>query len=69
VLRYEAFKARRNADVLLDVGRQHGLESAPFKAFVDDILRRRVFDGEALNALMEQLLGLGWKGRIVARWC
>jgi type I restriction enzyme R subunit len=59
---YEAFKARRSADALHAVGQQHGLDTDAFKAFVDDILRRRVFDGEALSTLMEPL-GLGWKDR------
>ena len=59
---YEAFKSQRNADVLQAIAGQHGMDAAAFKTFVDDILRRRVFDGEALSALMEPL-GLGWKDR------
>lgn len=59
---YEAFKKRRNADVLQAIAQAHGLDPAAFKGFVDEILRRRVFDGEALSALMAPL-GLGWKDR------
>lgn len=59
---YEAFKGRRRADELQAIAQRHELDPAAFKAFVDDILRRRVFDGEALSALMEPL-GLGWKDR------
>jgi type I restriction enzyme R subunit len=59
---YEAFKGRRRVDEINAIARQHELAPEPFKAFVDDILRRRVFDGEALSALMEPL-GLGWKDR------
>jgi type I restriction enzyme R subunit len=59
---YEAFKARRNADVLQGIAQAHGLDLEQFRVFVDDILRRRVFDGEALSALMAPL-GLSWKDR------
>ena len=59
---YETFKARRTADTLQAIAQQHGIDPVAFKTFVDDILRRRVFDGEALSALMAPL-GLGWKDR------
>jgi type I restriction enzyme, R subunit len=42
----------------------HGLEIAPLQAFVDEIIRRRIFDGEQLSDLMAPL-GLGWKARTV----
>ncbi len=59
---YEAFKGHRRADEINAIAQQHELDPAAFKTFVDDILRRRVFDGEALSALMEPLR-LGWKDR------
>lgn len=59
---YETFKARRRADEVVAIAQAHGLDPVAFKTFVDDILRRRVFDGEALSTLM-QPLGLGWKDR------
>jgi type I restriction enzyme, R subunit len=59
---YEEFKARRRADELDAIAQAHALEPGAFKSFVEEILRRRVFDGEALSALMEPL-GLGWKDR------
>ena len=59
---YETFKAHRRTDELNAIAQAHGLEADAFKAFVDDILRRRVFDGEALSTLMAPL-GLGWKDR------
>ncbi|MDQ3205333.1 MAG: type I restriction endonuclease subunit R, partial [Pseudomonadota bacterium] len=59
---YEDFKVRRRTDQLNAIAQAHGLEADAFKAFVDDILRRRVFDGDALSALMAPL-GLGWKDR------
>ena len=59
---YETYKARRRTDELNAIAQAHRLDAVAFKAFVDDILRRRVFDGEALSALMAPL-GLGWKDR------
>jgi type I restriction enzyme R subunit len=59
---YEAFKTRRRNDEIASIARQHELDPIMFKTFVDEILRRRVFDGEALSALMRPL-GLGWKDR------
>ena len=59
---YETFKTRRRADELQAIAKQHELDPAAFKTFVDEILRRRVFDGEALSALMAPL-ELGWKDR------
>ncbi len=59
---YEAFKATRRADEINAIAQAHQLDAIAFKAFVDNVLRRRVFDGEALSALMEPL-GLGWKDR------
>ena len=56
---YEAFKVRRRADELAALAQRHELEPDAFKTFVDDILRRRVFDGEALSALMEKGLMQG----------
>jgi type I restriction enzyme, R subunit len=61
---YEAFKAEKKAAELTDIATTHGLEIAPLQAFVDEIIRRRIFDGEALSDLMAPL-GLGWKARTV----
>jgi type I restriction enzyme, R subunit len=61
---YEAFKAEKKAKELSDIATEHGLEIAPLQAFVDEIIRRRIFDGEQLSDLMAPL-GLGWKARTV----
>jgi type I restriction enzyme R subunit len=39
---------------------KHGLDVVALQAFVDDILRRHIFDGERLSELMAPL-ELGWK--------
>ena len=38
------------------------MDASALQAFVDDILRRRIFDGERLSELMTPL-ELGWKAR------
>ena len=59
---YEAFKAGKEAAELTAIAHGHGLEVAALRAFVDEIVRRRVFDEDALRELMAPL-GLGWKAR------
>jgi type I restriction enzyme R subunit len=61
---YEAFKAEKKAKELSDIAATHGLETDALQAFVDEIMRRRIFDGEKLSDLMAPL-GLGWKARTV----
>ena len=59
---YEAFKAEKKAGELTAIATGHGLEVAALQSFVDEILRRRIFDGEKLSDLMAPL-SLGWKAR------
>ncbi len=59
---YAAFKAEKKAKELSDIAAGHGLETDALQAFVDEIMRRRIFDGEKLSDLMAPL-GLGWKAR------
>lgn len=59
---YEAFKSEKKAAELTSIATAHGLEVAALQGFVDEILRRRIFDGDALSDLMAPL-GLGWKAR------
>lgn len=61
--RYDRFKAGKKARELTDLARRHGLAPDAVQVFVDDILRRRIFDGERLSELMAPL-DLGWKARI-----
>jgi type I restriction enzyme, R subunit len=63
-LALEAFIATKKAAELTSIATTHGLEIAPLQAFVDEIMRRRIFDGEKLSDLMAPL-GLGWKARTV----
>lgn len=59
---YAAFKAKKKEAELTAIATGHGLDVAALQAFVDEILRRRIFDGQKLSDLMAQL-GLGWKER------
>ncbi|KAI5915770.1 type I restriction endonuclease subunit R [Thauera sp. 2A1] len=62
---YERFKAEKKARELTAIAAKHKLDAAALQAFVDEVLRRRIFDGERLSDLMAPL-GLGWKERTQA---
>ena len=61
---YSRFKAEKNAAELAGIAGKHGLATEALQGFVDTILQRMIFDGEALTDLMEPL-GLNWKARRV----
>lgn len=61
---YSRFKAEKNAAELASIAGKHGLATEALHGFVDTILQRMIFDGEALTDLMEPL-GLNWKARRV----
>lgn len=62
---YSAFKAKRAAVELDNIADKHGIDIEALRAFVDDVLWRKVFDGEVLTELMKPL-ELGWKARMTA---
>jgi type I restriction enzyme R subunit len=59
---YEAFKTEKKARELAEIAAKHGLENSALQAFVDEILRRMIFDGERLSDLLAGQ-ALGWKAR------
>ncbi|WP_334106779.1 type I restriction endonuclease subunit R [Methylobacillus sp.] len=59
---FERFKAEKKAKELADIANRHALTPDALQVFVDEILRRRIFDGERLSELMAPL-ELGWKVR------
>jgi type I restriction enzyme R subunit len=59
---FEKFKAEKNAKALAAIADKHEMDVAALQAFVDAILRRMIFDGEALSDLLAPL-DLGWKAR------
>ncbi|MGO1540072.1 MAG: type I restriction endonuclease subunit R [Luteimonas sp.] len=59
---YEMFKKEKAARELAAIAARNGLEVAALRAFVETVLSRRIFDGEALTELLSPL-ELGWKAR------
>jgi type I restriction enzyme R subunit len=59
---YERFKAEKYAREITRIAEQYGIESDALQTFVDGILRRMIFDPNALTELMAPL-DLGWKAR------
>ncbi len=59
---FERFKAEKHARELSAVAEKHGLGAHALQSFVDEILRRMIFDGEQLSSLFAPL-ALGWKAR------
>lgn len=59
---YEAFKQEKAAHALAALAGRHGLSVDALGAFVEAVMARRIFDGEALTELLGPL-ELGWKAR------
>lgn len=62
---YTRFKKEKDSTELATIATQHQLTPAALQAFVDSILQRMIFDGDALSDLMAPL-DLGWKARAQA---
>ncbi len=59
---YERFKSEKKTREAAIIANKHGLNAGTLQAFIDQVLQRRIFDGERLSNLMAPL-GLGWKAR------
>lgn len=59
---YQKFKAEKNAKELATIAMAFELTTESLQSFVDEILIRKIFDGQRLTDLMEPL-DLGWKER------
>ena len=62
---YTRFKKEKDSSELAAIASHHLLAPAALQTFVDGILQRMIFDGEALSDLMAPL-DLGWKARAQA---
>ena len=62
---YTRFKKEKDSAELASIATRHSLAPAALQTFVDGILQRMIFDGEALSDLMAPL-ELGWKARAQA---
>ena len=58
----QVFKAEKAAKESAAIAKKHGIETSSLQTFIDEIIRRMIFDGEKLSDLMEPL-ELGWKER------
>lgn len=61
---FEKFKDDKYNKELAAIAHKHGLQTAELKTFVENIMRRMIFDGEKLTDLLEPL-ELSWKERRV----
>lgn len=59
---YETFKIEKNNKELLSIAVKHDLDVTVLKDFINQVLRRMIFDGEKLTDLLEPL-ELSWKER------
>ncbi len=59
---YETFKTEKFAGQLAEIAEKHGVETKELQGFIDGIMQRMIFDGEALSDLLAPL-ELGWKAR------
>lgn len=62
---YTRFKKQKDSAELGSIATQHHLAPAALQTFVDGIMQRMIFDGEALSDLMAPR-ELGWKARAQA---
>lgn len=59
---YETFRVEKYDKELAKIAKDHRLQTAALKTFVEQVMNRMIFDGEKLTDLMEPL-ELGWKQR------
>jgi type I restriction enzyme R subunit len=59
---YQLFKTAKAGQELAKLSAELGLDEPALQGFVDDVLERRIFDGERLTELLAPL-ELGWKAR------
>jgi type I restriction enzyme R subunit len=59
---YERYRTEKYARLISEIAQKHGLERDALQRFIDAILRRMIFDPDALTNLMLPL-DLGWKER------
>lgn len=60
---YERFKEERYASELKCIAQTHSIDVSALQQLVNEVVERRIFDGERLDDLLEPLK-LGWRDRI-----
>ncbi|MGL5132136.1 MAG: type I restriction endonuclease subunit R, EcoR124 family [Planktothrix sp.] len=59
---YQAYKDKKYNQELAAIAQQNGLQTEDLKSFVDKVINRMIFDGEALTDLFAAP-DLGWRAR------
>lgn len=59
---YQKFRDRKKDDEIGAIAEKHGVEKKDLQEFIQDIMKRMIFDGEKLGDLLEPL-ALGWRDR------
>ena len=60
---YEHFRNEKKASELKRISEKYSLNLDDVQKFVDDVVNRKIFDGDKLSELLESL-DLGWKARV-----
>lgn len=60
---YERFKNEKIVNDLNKIAEKYNLKLKDVRKFVDDVVNRKIFDGDKLSELLEPL-ELGWKARV-----
>lgn len=64
---YKRFRDKKNWKELERIACNVGLDVARLKAFVEEVVAQRIFDGEGLSDLLSYL-NLGWRERVKKEW-
>ena len=59
---YEVFKTTKYANEVIDIAHRHQLSPMVLENFINEIVSRKIFDGDKLTDLLAPL-NLGWKSR------
>ena len=59
---YESFKKTKSMEDVTAIANKHGLAPGALKVFVNNVMKRMIFDGEQLSDLLAPL-NLGWQDR------
>lgn len=59
---YQKFKEEKSNKKFVDIANKHGIEVLSIQSFIDEIMKRMIFDGEKLSDLLEPL-DLSWRDK------
>jgi len=59
---YQKLRVKKSVDAIISIAKKHGIDFQMLKNFTDEIVDRKIFDGEKLGDLLAPL-ELSWKAR------